>query len=301
MRPRRALTLIELLLVIAIIAILIGLLLPAVQKARAAVARVACQNQIKQVVLAAHHCATATGRVPTAGGVWHFGGSSGLPLTGSAHLFLLPYIEEDPRLVRIAREAPISLACGCSQHIANPETRYAPGVADVTAHPFAVCPRVFRCPSDPTAPDGVAPGSFGGTVGVSNYAANLQSLGNHQYNSSPRNLAASFPDGTSHTVLFAERYGTCRGVTANWLEDTPTPHAPVFAYNRGVPGSYTIRLPQITPTTDQCDPLATQSPHAGGAIVGMADGSVRLVRSGVGFETWQAAVLPSDGGVVNLD
>jgi len=194
--PRNAFTLIELLVVIAIIGVLVGLLLPAVQKARAAAARTECQNNLMQIGLALHGYHDAKGGFPpgySAGGPYIDGATDTSPGWGWA-AFILPYLEQD----NVYR--PLNF---------NQPVQNSPTIQTML--------QVFLCPSDLT-PQGAfpVPDGFGNTVCLAaptSYAACCGSdaadttapTGNGVFYRNSRIRIADIRDGTSGTILVGER------------------------------------------------------------------------------------------------
>ena len=307
---RRAFTLIELLVVIAIIAILIGLLLPAVQKVREAAARISDANNLKQMSLALHSCNDANGKLPAAVGYFPgTTGSTGVPPAGHGTLqyYLLPYMEGDT----IYKDPTIVDQNG------NPNFTESYQSGRVV--------KSYISPGDPTAPaNGLLAGY--GNRGATSYASNWYVFGGNGGGSANASIPRSFPDGMSNTVVWMERYALCQSAQHIWGESgqgagpgSNWPYVPTWydnassgnpndpnVYGWGQPynvnGNQTfIMLPQFQPSTSQCQPQQVQGPYAGGMMVGLGDGSVRLVNSGVSQQTWSYAVFPNDGNPLGSD
>jgi prepilin-type N-terminal cleavage/methylation domain-containing protein len=300
MRGSRAFTLIELLVVIAIIGTLVGLLLPAVQQARAAAIQSACSNNLKQLGLAAHNHHAAYGRFPP-------GRGAPAPRIFSAHAYLLPFIEQDGLNGLIDYNAP-------------PATYTAPGVVfdGTTNYPSATTlVRTFICPADP-ASGRVPQSSFAGT----NYAANAGSGANFGSLTGADGIfflgsairIEDVMDGTMNTALFAERpLGSGTGDLDErhaFIElpgaTNPTPDSCAIGTplngERGakwIVGNYGNTLynhadepnPPVldcTNMTQQKGRMAARGNHPGGVAVLFGDGGVRFVRPGISADTWRA-------------
>jgi prepilin-type N-terminal cleavage/methylation domain-containing protein len=256
-RRLRGFTLIELLVVIAIIAILIGLLLPAVQKVRDAAARAQCQNNLKQIGLGMQNMAnTYNGKLPTTWGNYPAqapGGTvwdcepppNGNPNygTSSALFFLLPWIEQQNAYTW----------CGCAGGTGH-DPEWGVGPLSVGGCPWngsagIPTPKTYICPGDPTW----APGAWGG---LGCYAINGMIFGGVNFY-----FPASITDGTSNTVFYAETYsagtltnpnfsyGTLYWWTTNSFQD---PYANGDDCSIGLYGMV-AGLPLYQPTVPYCN------------------------------------------------
>lgn len=300
-RPR-AFTLVELLVVVAIIGTLVGLLLPAVQASREAARRLECAEKVRQLCLALQGHHAAKGGLPP-----------GRTATGISGLtFLLPHLEQETLFGRVDPAA----AWNAPVHAAVAATRVA----------------AFICPSDPAV-------SLPASLGPSNYRLNQGSgilWGNPPTSPSDPNFGIPAPDGpffldsrvrfqdvrdgTSHTAAISEHdigdfnnglatprtdtfwpqtspatadeaVAGCRGIDPTNLafqrvSDVGAPwlygyHSTTIYFHVAPPGSRSCMFPPGRIAT------AAQSSHPGGVTVGMCDGSTRFVSERIDLAVWR--------------
>jgi prepilin-type N-terminal cleavage/methylation domain-containing protein/prepilin-type processing-associated H-X9-DG protein len=328
---RRGFTLIELLVVIAIIAVLIGLLLPAVQKVREAANRIQCANNLKQLALAAQMMNDTYGCLPPPWGWYPMAVSPGQPGQGEGFVlfFMLPFIEQqnlyNACYIATPSPSPFSVYQFSNEYLAE-----GPGGVNNQIGTQRV--PTFICPSDPSvgaaamdmmaseASVSTAPVNWG--QGDTCYAgsfyafanASLATQANDPLNNWPvfypsqNQIPKSFPDGTSNTVIFAEKYSGCglanggSNLWAGWVLPTWAV-APLFAipgyggqyYDQGNPALVYLWQQNPSPWDTNCNPYLPSSAHPGGMNVALVDGSVRFLSQGLSEFTWTLAVNPKDG------
>jgi prepilin-type N-terminal cleavage/methylation domain-containing protein len=293
---RRGFTLIELLVVIAIIAVLIGLLLPAVQKVRQAALRTKCQNNCKQIGIAVHLYHDANGALPPSHGtVAGFG--------GTWLLRILPNIEQTS-LYQLATGTPAQ---------------------QVQAEGTAV--NIFLCPSDPRAVSTAqnVPGfsqdygltsylaCHGSTFATFNFSSNTFNGDGLMYTTSKTRLDG-VPDGTSNTIMAGERppspddtylplYWGWWFFETNWDVGMAANGAAVFPFSRGTSGTACANPDHYRDGDfmNYCDTNHFWSPHAGGAYFIFGDGGVRFVPYSIDPVIFTALCTRAGGEVVDLN
>lgn len=329
-------TLVELLVVMAIIAILMGLLLPAVQKVREAAARTQSQNNLKQIGLAAHNFNDSQGKLPPtygwrpklAEGQRYKAGAS----LGSAFFHLLPYIEQhalyessntaktsiytlDPRSSSSVNDytgPPTNYGYiyrVTTTYDAYPATTTIPSTTFYSAYPVVYGKRVnlYVAAHDP---GNTSPNYY------SSYAVNAEIM--------DKELAIQqITDGTSNTVLAAEAYGTCTSDSNAYRINGWSYPYPGYGYSQSVSYEYPAtperntstttsykytyvprfyqspgKTFQVRPLPSQCDGSVPQGLSAGSIQVALGDGSIRGLNPSMDASTWNSAVTPTAGEVL---
>jgi prepilin-type N-terminal cleavage/methylation domain-containing protein/prepilin-type processing-associated H-X9-DG protein len=311
---RRGFTLIELLVVIAIIAVLIGLLLPAVQKVRQAAARMACANNLKQLGLALLNYHDTQGTFPPP--YVNKGGSylnSGFPFTHGWAPFLLPYVEQQPLSELYRWDVP----------------QYAPENGPVIATQL----KVFRCPSTPEQDRYYTKGPFayfGTTAACGDYTLTLgvdpalaqlglaDPVGDYRgaLTNTPTPALALSPatagtrltdvtDGASNTLLLTEDAGRPRLWQAGKAGPDQVLSGGPWNHFKGpitLQGSTSDGTVQPGPCALNCtNDGEVYAFHAGGANAVFADGSVHFLRVGMDIRIMARLVTRAGGEVVSPD
>lgn len=311
---RGGFTLIELLVVIAIIAILIGLLLPAVQKVREAAARMESSNNLKQMALAAHSFGDVYGYLaPYYASRYNVSGSTAQNnyryegTFGPFAFWILPFIEQKNTYEKAKQVYNYSWG----QYVYQ-----SPSYGGVYQQAIPV----YTMPADPTLSGGLI-----GSIGAMSYKVNYTLLGSlYEYTSGSYNSKSGRKfslaqltalDGTSNTVMLAESYANCkytytytiRGQTYSYSYTQPH-YWYSSSYSNFSASTYTSAGKLYTsgtlieiPNGINCNGSYVQASPSGTLQIALADGSVRSINANISQTTWHLAIIPDDGFTLGSD
>lgn len=276
---RPALSMIELLVVLAILAFLFALLLPAVQRVREAAGRQQSINNLKMIGLALHSFFDTHRRLPPARD-----GLAPGQTVATVHVYLLPYLEQ--------------------------QALYQAYLKSGGKEGGDVVVKVLLAANDPTVGKN--------DQGATSFAANLRVFSTKGYKTAfdadlpmlaaiePGKNSLLFPDGTSNTIWYATKYASCGDGGSKFAADPTSKFAAFFGQNaateKASPGSAKATF-QLTPQGQACriSPLMAQSFSDRGIEIGFGDGSVRQIPAGIDPTNWNALLQPNDGRPVRID